>query len=286
MMLTRRGSLNALEQERGNRFWMRELGSTLPSADTIGRVFAQIDLDSIRSFLQHLYRRLKRNKALNKTHGFHVLILDGHESTASYLRCCAGCLQRTIHSRGADRIQYYHRNVIAMLWGDTFPVLLDTEEQRRGEDEVAAGLRLCERILHDYSRAFDVVLIDGLYLKANFFKLLLDHGKQIIAVLKDERRELIQDARGLFRHEEPLVQILGNTQRQMWDSEGFSSWESLDRPIRVVRSVESRTVCRQRSGEEEHETSEWMWATTLSQNEADTKAVVHPSGACKMAHRK
>lgn len=250
------------------------MGQKLPSADTMGRVFSQINLDSIRSFIRHIYSRLKRNKALKKTYGFHVLIIDGHESTSSYLRCCSGCLRRIIHIREGDRIQYYHRNVIAMLAGEDFPVLLDVEEQREGEDEVSAAFRLIKRILKNYSRAFDVVVVDGLYLRANFFDLLLDHGKHIIAVLKDERRDLMEDARGLFQYEKPLIESAGNTKREMWDIEEFSSWESLDREVRVVRSLETKTVCRQRTGKEEQETSEWMWATTLSQEKASTQAVV------------
>lgn len=273
-MLTRMGSLNALEQQSGNGFWRRRLGQDLPSADTIGRVFCLINLESIRHFIHQVYSRLKRNKALNKTHGFDVLIIDGHESSSSYLRCCPGCLSRVIHTRQQDRIQYYHRNVIAMLSAKDFPLLLDVEEQREGEDEVAAAFRLMERIVDHYPRAFDLVVADGLYLRAHFFDLLLAHGKHIIAVLKDERRELIQDAKSLFQYEEPLIQVEGSTTRQMWDIEDFRSWEALGRGVRVVRSVENRTIRRQLTGKEEQETTEWMWATSLSQTEAGTEAIV------------
>jgi hypothetical protein len=161
-----------------------------------------------------------------------------------------------------------------MLSGRAFPLLLDVEEQREGEDEVCAAFRLIRRVLKHYPRAFDVVVVDGLYLRADFFGLLLAHGKHVIAVLKDERRDLIQDVRGLFPLERPLVERWGNTQRRMWDIEGCRSWESLGREVRVVRSVESRTVRRQRSGETEQVTSEWMWAVTFSQKQAKTQAVV------------
>lgn len=274
MMLARMGSLNALEQDKGNRFWRKWLGQDLPSADTMGRVFSQIVLASIRSLLRHLYSRLKRNKALKKTHGFHVMILDGHEHTSSYLRCCSGCLRRRVHSRDAGRIQYYHRNVIAMLSGQHFPVLLDVEEQQRGENEVSAALRLSKRILRDYPRAFSVVVADGLYLEAPFFNLFLQHGKHIISVLKDERRDLMQDAMGLFAYEEPRVEIEGKTKRLIWDIEGFTTWTSLGRQVRVVRSLESKTVCRQLTGKEEVQASDWIWATTLSQEEASTETII------------
>jgi len=247
----------------------------LPSADTIGRVFARIILASIRSLIHHVYSRLKRNKAIKKTHGFHVLLIDGHESSSSYLRCCSGCLRRIIHTRDQDRIQYYHRNVVGMLSGEDFPVLLDVEEQREGEDEVAAATRLVKRILKNYPRAFDVVVGDGLYLRANFFSLLLEHGKDVIAVLKDKTRDLMVDARGLFEYEKPLIEIEGTTKRKIWDIEEFTSWESLNRKVRVVRSLETKTVCRQLTGKKEEETSEWMWVTTLSQKKAGTGAIVN-----------
>lgn len=114
MALARMGSLNALEQSKGKYFWRHWLGQSLPSADTIGRVFAKLDCDSIRGTLRHIYSRLKRNKALKPAfHNLFALIIDGHESSASYLRCCDGCLQRVISTAKGDKIQYYHRNVIA-----------------------------------------------------------------------------------------------------------------------------------------------------------------------------
>lgn len=274
MMVARLGSLNALEQDKSNSFWRRWLGKNLASADTIGRVFSQINVDNIRSVIHNVYTRLKRNKAVKKLHGFNVLIVDGHESSSSYLRCCKGCLERTIHTEKGDRKQYYHRNVIAMIPGEDFPILLDNEEQKKGRDEVAAAFCLTGRVLKSYPRAFGVVVVDGLYLRAPFFDLLLSHGKDIIAVLKDERRDLLEDARGLFRIEDCVVEVSGNTRREMWDIEDFTSWESLGRKIRVVRSVETKTIRRQLTGKKEVETSEWIWATTLSQDKASTETIV------------
>ena len=128
MMVTRLGSLNALEQEKVNPFWRKWLKRPLPSADTMGRGYSRMDLESIRWSLRHVYLRMRRNKAIPRTYGFHALVLDGHESSASYLRCCPGCLQRTVHTQEGDRTQYYHRNVVAMLLGEPFPILLDVEE--------------------------------------------------------------------------------------------------------------------------------------------------------------
>jgi hypothetical protein len=118
MCLGRLGSLNSLEQLRSQSSWLKEnLRSVLPSTDTLGRVFSKIDTDTLRQVNHQFYDRLKRNKALElKSHGLIAVVVDGHESHATYLRCCDGCLERTIN-KGTDseRIQYYHRNVTAQL---------------------------------------------------------------------------------------------------------------------------------------------------------------------------
>lgn len=275
MMAAQMGSLHALEQERGNPFWRRWLEGDLASADTTGRVYCGLEVGGLCLALHRVYTRLKRNKALKARHGFSVLIVDGHESSSSYLRCCPGCLQRHIQTQSGERIQYYHRQVIAMLSLERFPLLLDVEDQRQGEDEVGAAFRLLERVLHRYPRAFQVVLGDALYLRANVFQLLLAHGKHAIAVLKDETRDLWQDVQGLFPLEEPAVDVCDRTERRIWDIHGLESWESLEREVRVVRSLETKTWSRQRTGQKETQTADWMWATTLSAEQASARTIVN-----------
>jgi hypothetical protein len=275
MIMTQLGSLNALEQTRSSRFWSKWLGGPIPSADTVGRVFALTDCDTIRTGVHGVYTRLKRNKALEPPwHGLVPLVLDGHESSASYRRCCPGCLQRTIHTADEDHIQYYHRNVTAQLITNDIPFLVDAEPQKPGEDELAAAMRLVDRVVHNYPRAFDVVAGDALYCQAPFFEFVCELGKDVLAVLKDERRNLLQDAQGLFEHMEPTQTQDGTGQRCTWDAEGFRSWPSLDRPVRVVRSMETTTVRRQLDKQEETLVSDWMWVTTLSSSRASTNAVV------------
>jgi len=254
------------------------VGGALPSADTIGRVFSRLDCDTVRAALRHIYTRLRRNKALKRGfHGLFALIVDGHESSASYLRCCSGCLRRTIHTKQGERTQYYHRNVTAALLCRDFPLLLDVESQRPGEDEVGAAMRLLNRVLRDYPRAFDVILGDSLYVRREVFELAESRGKQVIAVLKDERRDLLQDALGLFALQQPVIVQRGEGGRvsaSTWDIEHFTSWTQLGRPVRVVRSVETSTVRRQMDGRQEQRTSHWIWVTTLSKNKAPTEAVI------------
>jgi len=164
--------------------------------------------------------------------------------------------------------------VLAMLSLERFPLLLDLGSQRQGEDEVGAALRLLERVVDRYPRAFEVVLGDALYLRAKVFEFLLAHRKHGIAVLKDETRDLWQDVQGLIPLEQPVQEVDGRTERRIWDITGLESWESLKVKVRVVRSLETKTVTRQRTAEKERQKSEWMWATTLTADKVSAPRVV------------
>jgi hypothetical protein len=278
MLLSRMGSFNALEQTKSCFYWKKEdKKEVLPSADTVGNVISDVDLATVRPALKQVYVRRKRNKSLKPLFpklGF-AAILDGHESSASYKRCCCGCLHRKVETDAGTRIQFYHRHVTAVLLHKEGVLLLDLEMQRPGEDEVAAATRLLKRLFHDYPRAFDLVIADGLYARAPFFKLVKDHRKDAIAVLKDDRRDLVQDAMGLYKQEAPVVfERDGDVTCECWDSEGFTSWPQLGQDVRVVRSRETKTVTAQMTGLEETRTSDWLWVTTLPKARVDTKPFV------------
>lgn len=275
MFLARLGSLNALEQSAPSRFWGEWLGQAMPSADTVGRVCAGMELEDIRAIGHQIYSRLKRMKALTPlAHGLTVALLDGHESHATYRRRCPGCLQRVVHTAAGDRIQYYHRHVTLLLVARDLCLLLDAEPIRPAEDEVAAAIRLLERVLHDYPRAFDLVIGDSLYADSRFFNYVLSKSKDALAVLKDENRDLFGDAQALFEQTSPTLLREGKRQYTQWDIEGFTSWPQVDKPVRVVRSIEDWTIHRQLTDEDDPLHSEWTWVTTCCQQRLPTRVIV------------
>lgn len=275
MFLARLGSLNALVQTRPQRFWVRWLAAELPSADTLGRVAAQLDVDGLRAVQRQVYAQLKRGKALPApAHGLIAAVLDGHESHATFRRHCAGCLTRTLHTGAGDRTQYYHRHVGLQLVGADWTLLLDGEPQRPGEDEITAALRLLARVLPQYPRAFDLLVADGLYADPRVFNFVYMHGKDVLAVLKDNHPALLADARSLFATSTPVRGRYGPRTCQWWDLAGFTTWPQVRAPIRIVRSVETWTVRRQLDQRVEAQHTEWFWVTTLAPTRAPTGAVV------------
>ena len=230
MFWTRMGSLNALALTAAAKSGQQWIGGPPCSADSMGRLAAGLDATALRTGIHHVYDRLKRNKALPDLGGLAVAVLDGHETSASYLRSCSGCLQRTIHTPHGDRVQFYHRHVTLLLLGAAGPqrpavrLLLDLEPIRSGEDEVAAAQRLLDRVMASYPRAFDVVLADALYATAPFFNFLVSRGKDALIVLKDERRNLYQDAAGLWKHLQPQGGQHRSRTCLWWDFRDLRSW--------------------------------------------------------------
>lgn len=276
MMATRLGSLNALEQSfRTASFWREFLGDDPPSADTVGRVVDLVEPEDIRAVNKKVYARMRRMKVPFRRAGAlgGVLILDGHESHATSRRYCGGCIAREVKTAKVARTEYFHRHVLGVLLTDWGAFLLDAEplSQGGGGGEVQAAERLLDRSLAECRRAFDIVLADALYAKAPFFNFVLRRGKHVLAVLKDERRHLFQDAE-MLRGESPAMRVKeGNLEATIWDIAGVRLWKEVEAPVRVIHSEERRVVKSQLGGERV-ETNQWWWVTTAPALLLPTKA--------------
>ena len=276
LFVLRLGSLNALEAHfRGGsrRRWQSHLDGTPPSADTVGYSLMRFDCETVRAMIRSLYRRVQRNHLVSQIRlgGWSIIALDGHELFSSYWRCCSACSTRRVHTAQGERIQYYHRIVVGQLLGGTFAIPLDLEPILAGEDEVAAGSRLMERLLRRYPKAFDVVVVDGLYGRAGFIKLLRNHCKHIVFVLKENNPDLLEDAKGLFTSQAPLVKKQGSVLYERWDEEGFDPWPELGCSFRIVRSLEISAKGK---------ISDWYWCTTLP------KATVSTDTVSRIGHKR
>lgn len=276
MLLARLGSLNALDGMRPSRRQLAWIGAPLPSADRVGDVAAGIEVDDLRAYSMRFYMNLRRKRGLQPLdNGLRPLVLDAHESFASYRRCCSGCLTRTIKTATGERTQYYHRYVTAELRHRDGCLLLDMEPLHEGEGEIAAAVRLLERLLDTCPQAFDLVCGDALYMDPAIWLLARSRGKHVVTVLKNERRDLLTDARSLFNELQPVVTRGKALESKWWDISSFNTWPQVNESIRVVRSVETTTVRRQLTGQDETITTEWVWATSLPRAAASTAAVVH-----------
>lgn len=197
-------------------------------------------------------------------------------------RCCPQCGQRRVKVKGEEVVEYYHRGVVFHLVGFPIALPLDVEMIQPGEGEEVAAQRLIERVLRSYGRFFGVILADALYFEAPFLNFCLERGKQVITVLKGEKRALVQDAQGLFSQMEPQVWQERGQKIRAWDAEGFTSAEGVKVPLRVLHTEEIITRRHHQGSRwvEEKETHSWWWLTTLPMAQLSTRLL------WKIAHRR
>ena len=269
MFVVRLRSFNALEQElRRPRRWEGWVGSgRKPSADTLGRVLGTWGLAEQRQMVATLNRQAWRRKTIHGRPGeaYRVVAVDGHELWASRARCCQECLTREVVVRGEKVVEYSHRVVVAQWVGVTPPAILDVERLRPHEGEVVAARRLVERVVQTYGRLLDVIVADALYLEGPFIRTVRDAGKHVVVVLKQEARELYQDADQLRALQPPVVREEGARTTRLWDLPGLTSFPTVGAAMRVVWAEEQTTKRRRRGGRLETvvEAARWIWVTDL-----------------------
>jgi hypothetical protein len=247
--------------------------------DTLRYSLCSFDLAPLEQMLVETNRRLKRSKALDpgRVQGRLVAALDGIEVLASFSRCCESCLQRRVTVKektgpSVERIQYYHRAVGCQLISSPVKPFLAIEWLRPGEGEDKAALRLLARLPELYgSRFFDILLLDSLYAQAPVLKQVQKIGWDVVITLKQEKRDLYQDALGLFQARGPDQTFTesppGKTyQVRLWEEPALPFNPSYPQPLRVIRTQEELTQTHYRGPQKQTETTshEWLWITTLS----------------------
>ena len=120
-------------------------------------------------------------------------------------KSCSDCLSR---KNRAGETEYFHRSVICMTVGKTPHVILGQEMLKprdgaeKDEGELTGGKKLIRRLKERHGHFADVIVADALYLNAPFINTIKECGLDAVIRLKDERRELFQDAESLFKRDE------------------------------------------------------------------------------------
>jgi hypothetical protein len=107
-----------------------------------------------------------------------------------------------------------------------------------------------------------------------FFSFLLARGKHALTGLKDDRRNLYQDAAALFDHLRARQVSFRNRQCLWWDFPDLLTWPQVNTPARVIRSLETYSVKRQLDGKDDPGSSDWIWVTTVPAQPVSTERAV------------
>ena len=272
-------SFQQLQSDIAQPAFQRWIGVERAFGDDVLRYsLCGFDLAALETMLVQVNRTLKRNKSFDsgRVQGRIVAALDGIEVLSSYSRCCEACLERRISYVQADgtpgeRIQYYHRAVACQIVSAPVKAILAIEWLQPGEGEDKAALRLFRHIAELYGpRFFDILLLDSLYAQASVLRLTQELGWDVVIALKQERRELYQNAMGLFQARpadcEFERQQEGEYRRvQLWQAADLPFTQDYPLPVRVVRSEEEVTHRKIQGGKPCQQTTrqQWLWISTL-----------------------
>ena len=250
------GSLNSFSQSKAG-----------PSVSTIARVADSVSLDGIREVGSNVYKMSRAKKMIEPYMGQYIAIVDGHEIAVSDYCKCSHCRKRKRKIKNGIKYEYYHSFTALILAGEKYSFVLDIEPISPSESEVTSSYRLLERVCKNYPRAFKVLIGDALYLNAKIFKLLDAHHKKAIAVLKEERRQLFEEANRLSLLSKPEIYQDKKTTYKVWDHTIGGCWDGYGRNVRVIVSEETTTkrvhTGDGKSWEQKTEVSNWMWVTSF-----------------------
>ena len=93
-------------------------------------------------------------------------------------------------------------------------------------------------------------------------------------MLKREELLLTREVRELCDQIPAPIQMRAPRARECWDFEELRLGEGEGVPVRVVRSIETTQVRRQRTQQLEEVTHEWLWVLTIEKGRLPTREVV------------
>ncbi len=274
-----------------NRFvW----GRKKPSADTMGYALEHADADQAQAYNASIIQKARRNKvhAFGTYRGWRVCAVDGTETYSTKSPCAKvfAWLKRRLSSSGEE--EFYERALAVSYVGAQPRLLLAMERILPGEGEVSAAIRVLQDLRLSNHRYCDIFCADALYAQAPFINAVVSQGMDVLVKVKQDNYHLVRDMdelmareppyvfRGVTPKDEPIENNQGVTyDLELWDAEGFTSWEQVDCPLRCVKVRETKKVTC--NGELVSETvSEYHIATTV------LAALMKPLRVWEIAHRR
>jgi Transposase DDE domain len=260
--------------------------------DTMRRVLSELDPSSLRDILRDVILKARKNNVFRNNTiggmegvgGLSVVAIDGVElfSTKNQGKSCEECLTRTTKD---GETEYYHKAVVCMTVGDNPRVCLGIETlcskqdgSDKDEGELTGAKRLVDNLHQSLHRFADIIVVDALYANEPFLSKICSLGMDVVVRMKNERLNIMKDARGLFENREPDYTWIEQQGKEsvlveVWhDSFSFGTF---DRPLYMYRFKE--TILSQ-EGQKKTQTSEKpeskeIWVATTSERFAPKKSL-------------
>jgi hypothetical protein len=217
-------------------------GARVPLMDTIRRVLKIFNVRFLHEMNKDIIQKARRNRVFrrNEIGRYTVVAIDGVELFSANTPC-SDCLSR---KRTNGETEYFHKSIVCMSVGAEPRIILGTEMlhpkkdgSEKDEGEQTGAKRLLEKLYRQYHRFADVVVVDALYLNGPFISSVQSLGIDVVVRMKNERLEIMKDAMGLFKNQDPeyvweVAKGSTTIQIQCWRAPGIY-WSNLHHPLCV-----------------------------------------------------
>lgn len=262
-IVTQMGSLNQMEEKLKQGYFNNALGKVVKgSAETLGNVLQVSLVSEWVAYCREIVKKARYNKVFEggTIDGFTVAALDGSEltRTESKQRSCSFCKKTVYTKEDGTQVIQWHENVVGASYIGKFPnLIIGLERVAPKEGEITAALRLLDNLRSWHYYYADIVALDSLYAGAPVINKLLEQNVIGVIRVKQEHYNLVQDAERLFLKHAPSLVKKGvsiksdwydedkvgrkyNYDLKIWDAEGFSTWEKVAKPLRILKVEETR----------------------------------------------
>ena len=207
--------LNNVNKDKTKAFMIYEKGEYIPRTHGIRDCVRDTDYKQIEKINREIIQKAKENKIFKKNtiDGLSVMAWDGVE-LAETTKKIDGLPEREYEDLG--EIRKYIKYTCGMNVGELANIMVITKQHletekvksRSGKQraktigETKAFEKLWKETEKTIGGVIDVHVFDALYLNQNITNLINKNNKYFVIRLKDESREIYQDAEGLFRNRE------------------------------------------------------------------------------------
>lgn len=218
------------------------------SQNTLADFTEKLEPEEIAEFIYKYFKKAWRSKRFTPfalQSGMFVAAMDGVETHHCKEKHCEDCLRRT-HKKGTEKewTEYYHREVVLALVGGPGAFYIDSEplSARYGDSgkdsEVEAAKRLLRRLYEKKMlKDFDILVVDALYAKAPFIRLVESYSLIPVVRIKQENYNIMKDIRGLGKEipfSDKKIDSDRMLQYQTREFTHLTSWDSYPGELRIV----------------------------------------------------
>lgn len=217
-MLYREKSINQIMEKTHKRKLYKKMfksNETVPKAHGFIDGIKDLKVSDIAEINKNIIRKAKENKIYKNGTIDNLLVvgIDGTEAFGSYKRKWDKCYNKKIKNKriidGKEEVieEEYHEQicVFARIVGKRPGILLGYEKvtskgkEGKQEFEPNVGIKLIKKIRKSYGRGIDIIVGDAIYLRESVIKAVVEEGYQGVFRLKDNNKELLENAKGLFK---------------------------------------------------------------------------------------